>query len=275
MIAANTESDAGVPESAKGAGLKIGFLSADFKMTKPFRTSCGLVPSQVQTALRTSSGSSSVRILPPALNLLAHACALKRDRMIVVDIETTGMEPKKNSILSIGALDFENPENTFYGECRSDDGAEVSNIALKINGFTKEEINDPKKPTSEHLLKDFVKWAKKTKDRTIAGDNIWFDVGFLEINFKKHKLKWIFKKKYIELHEMSPLLTGLPWSLDAVLYMVGVPPRNRAHNALNDAELTAEAMARIAAGKSIIKKFKKHPIPDVFKNEKMRAVAGI
>lgn len=33
MIAANTESDAGVPESAKGAGLKIGFLSADFEMT--------------------------------------------------------------------------------------------------------------------------------------------------------------------------------------------------------------------------------------------------
>ena len=176
--------------------------------------------------------------------------------MIVVDIETTGMEPKKNSILSIGALDFENPENTFYGECRTDDGAEVSNIALKINGFTKEQINDPKKPASEQLLKDFVKWAKKLKDRTIAGDNIWFDIGFLKENFRKRKMKWVFNKKSVELHEISALTTGVPWSLDAVLYMVGVPPRNKAHNALNDAELTAEAMARIAAGKNLFKKFK-------------------
>jgi DNA polymerase III epsilon subunit-like protein len=200
---------------------------------------------------------------------------IKRDIMIVVDIETTGMEPLRNSILSIGALDFGNPENRFYGECRMDKGAEVTNIALKINGFTRREITDPKKPSSKDLLKDFSDWALKIKERTIAGDNIWFDIGFLKEYFRKYRLKWIFKKKYVELHEMSPLLTGLPWSLDAVLYMVGVPPRNKTHNALNDAELTAEAMARVAAGKSIIKNFNKHPVPDIFKNKNMRAVAGI
>ncbi len=192
--------------------------------------------------------------------------------MIVVDIETTGMEPLRNSILSIGALDFENPGETFYGECRVDEGAEVSSIALKINGFTREQIEDPKKPTSKELLEAFSQWMNNIKDKTIAGDNIWFDIGFLEFNFKKNKMKWPFKKKIVELHEISPLTAGLPWSLDAILHMAGIPPRNDAHNALNDAELTAEAMARLAAGKNILKKYKKYPIPDIFKNELVRKI---
>jgi len=38
--------------------------------------------------------------------------------MIVADIEATGLDPRKHSILSIGAVDFEHPERQFYGECR-------------------------------------------------------------------------------------------------------------------------------------------------------------
>jgi len=190
------------------------------------------------------------------------------DNMIVVDIETTGMDPNKNSMLSIGALEFENPENTFYEECRMDDGAVVNNISLKINGFTLPEIKDAKKPTSKELLKHFLAWMRPIKDNTIAGDNIWFDIGFLQENFRRMKVKWPFRKKSVELHELSPLLAGLPWSLDAVLYNVGIPPRNNAHNALNDAELTAEAMARVAAGKNIIRKFSKYPVPAIFRIRK-------
>ncbi len=195
--------------------------------------------------------------------------------MIVVDIETTGMEPGRNSLLSIGALEFENPDNTFYGECRADEGAEVSNIALKINGFTRKQIKDPKKPASHELLEDFVKWAKKIKNRKLAGDNLWFDIGFLEEYFGKLKMKWIFGKKSVELHEISAFTAGVPWSLDAVLYMVGIPPRDSSHNALNDAELTAEAISRMKHGKGLIKKFSVYPVPDIFKNAVLRKVAEI
>ncbi|MCD6495745.1 MAG: 3'-5' exonuclease [Candidatus Aenigmarchaeota archaeon] len=189
--------------------------------------------------------------------------------MIVVDLETTGMDPERNSIVSIGALDFDNPENTFYGECRMDEGAEVSNIALKINGFTLPEIRDKSKPSSRELLADFLEWLASIKDKTIAGDNIWFDIGFLRENFKKNGMKYPFKKKSVELHEQCKILAGLPWSLDAVLYYVGIPPRNKAHNALDDAELTAEALSRLLNGKPLLKRFRQYPVPDVFvKKEK-------
>lgn len=65
--------------------------------------------------------------------------------MIVFDVETTGEDSRKHSIVSIGALEFSNPKNQFYEECRIWEGAEVQEIALKINGFTEENIRDPKK----------------------------------------------------------------------------------------------------------------------------------
>ena len=56
--------------------------------------------------------------------------------MIVVDVETSGLDDEKNSLLSIGAVDFYNPKNQFYGECRVREGAEVNPEALEVNGFT-------------------------------------------------------------------------------------------------------------------------------------------
>ena len=59
--------------------------------------------------------------------------------MIIVDVESTGIEPEKHSILSIGALDFDNPENQFYGECRAWDWAHIMDESLVVNGFSREE----------------------------------------------------------------------------------------------------------------------------------------
>jgi len=42
--------------------------------------------------------------------------------MVVVDVETSGLDPQKYAMLSIGAVDFENPERQFYAECRAFDG---------------------------------------------------------------------------------------------------------------------------------------------------------
>ena len=38
--------------------------------------------------------------------------------MIVVDVEASGTEPHKHSIVSVGALELEKPDRQFYGECK-------------------------------------------------------------------------------------------------------------------------------------------------------------
>lgn len=183
--------------------------------------------------------------------------------MIVVDIETTGMSPKSNSIVSIGAVEFENPKNTFYGECRAEKGLAADPVSFQINGFTLKQVNDPKKPTADNLLKDFTSWVNKIDEKTLAGDNIWFDTGFMKEKMKKFKVKWPFARgEPVELHEISPLTFGIPWSLDLILKVVGVPEREGAHHALDDALLTAEAISRLALARPLIAKYRKHPVPD-------------
>ncbi len=65
--------------------------------------------------------------------------------MLIVDVETTGTEPEKHSIVSIGAIDFHNIKPHFYQECRIWEGAEFSLEALNVNGFSTIEIVHPKK----------------------------------------------------------------------------------------------------------------------------------
>jgi DNA polymerase III epsilon subunit-like protein len=182
--------------------------------------------------------------------------------VIVADIETTGMSPKRNSIVSIGAVEFENPDNTFYGECRVEEGLEMDPVSFQINGFTVKQVTDRRKPQGEALLRKFSSWVEKIDERTLAGDNIWFDTGFLKEKMRKSGIKWPFRGEPVELHEISPINEGMPWSLDIVLRIVGMPERKCAHNALDDAMLTAEAISRLAFGKVLIKKYARHKVPD-------------
>src|SRR3989344_4491426 len=100
--------------------------------------------------------------------------------MIVLDVETTGLNPEKNSLVSIGALDFYDPEDRFYEECRAWDGAEVWPEALLRNGYTEEEVRNPDKKTEADITLNFFEWLKSKNDITIAGQNCYIDLQFVE-----------------------------------------------------------------------------------------------
>src|SRR3989344_6373705 len=102
--------------------------------------------------------------------------------MLVIDVEASGVEAHKHSIVSVGALDLHNPSNRFYEECRVWDGAHIMDDALAVNGFTKEQITDPKKQSEADLVHKFMEWSEGLEERTFAGQNGSFHPGF----FKKH-----------------------------------------------------------------------------------------
>ncbi len=177
--------------------------------------------------------------------------------MIVVDVETSGVSPKENSILSIGAIEFGNKENCFYGECRLRDGAKVEDEALKINGFSMEKINNAD-ISCEQLLINFIEWSRKIEDRTLAGHNVHFDFWFLYDHSKIFKIEWIFGIRVVDLHSAmyfymlkNKIILPMKYnhssmSLDFILdYLKLEKRKNIFHNALEDAKLTAEAFSKL------------------------------
>jgi len=63
---------------------------------------------------------------------------------VVFDCETTGLDWKRNSIVSLGAVDLISGD-TFYEECKILPGTEIDVNALGVNGFTKDEVLDEQK----------------------------------------------------------------------------------------------------------------------------------
>ena len=100
--------------------------------------------------------------------------------MIVIDIEASGVDYQNCSIIAIGALEFENPSNRFYGECRIWEGAHMQPEASLIHGFSEESMTDPGKVPEGELVRMFLEWSQHMSDRTLAGQNVSFDRDFLK-----------------------------------------------------------------------------------------------
>lgn len=194
--------------------------------------------------------------------------------MIVLDVETSGLIPSKHSILSIGALDFANPENQFYEECRIWDGAEVEEEALNINGFSREQITDEGRQTEAELIASFVAWSQACSGGcTLAAQNPSFDLEFVQAACERAGIACPFGKRTIDIHSVvwlhmqqhgveAPVHNGRSAiSLDTALSYCGIPAEPKPHNARTGALCHAEVLARIAYTKKIVPNFSTYDIP--------------
>ncbi len=193
--------------------------------------------------------------------------------MIIVDVETTGLNPLKNSIVSIGAVDFENPANFFYEECRIWKGAQISEEALHINGFTRAQVQDPRRKSLEDLMKAFLAWATNASDPTLAGANVYFDLSFLKVSAQRYTLEWIFSYRTIELQSLyyvhvlkrtiqaAEKFSRPERSTDKILKYVGLPEEPKPHIGIVGAKMEAEAFSRLISGKGLLPEYQQYPIP--------------
>lgn len=195
--------------------------------------------------------------------------------MLVIDVESSGTDPLKNSILSIGALDFDHPDNQFYDECRAWDGAHINDEALAVNGFTKEEAIDLSKKTEEEVVKAFIAWAKPLRDWTFAGQNPSFDRDFIRAACLRNHIDFPFAHRTLDTHSLAymHMVKGgvVPpfdaakhrssLDLDAILQYVGVPEEPSPHNALTGAMSHAEVVSRLLWGRALLPDFEMYPIP--------------
>ncbi len=203
--------------------------------------------------------------------------------MIVLDIETTGLDFKKCGIWQIGAIEFENPKNYFLEEARIDNEDEILNYAgakktvYEITGKKDSDFRNPELQTQKKLLENFFRWIEKTKVRNFLCEGPQFDVGFILTKARKYNLEIPFYHRSFDLHTISQLRyfqtkeeflikenhsdMGLPNTLQ----FCGMQNNRKSHNALEDCKLEAECFSRLLHGKGSFPEYSQFPVPDYLK----------
>lgn len=198
--------------------------------------------------------------------------------MLVVDVESSGLDAKLHSILSVGAFDLAKPEHRFYMECTVWPGAHISAEALEVNGFTEDECRNGRKSetvTEAELITQFLEWSQHLGDRTIAGQNPSFDRDMLKAAAQRAGKSWDLAHRTIDSHSlcfMHMVKRGLvppldeqhrrsALDLDAVLVYCGIPAEPEPHNALTGALCHGEVISRLLYDKKLLPEFNQYEIP--------------
>lgn len=193
--------------------------------------------------------------------------------MIIVDVETTGTNPEIHSLVSIGAIDLSKPDIQFSDECRVWDGAHIDDEALKVNGFSREQVSDPQKKTEKEMVELFLAWLEERGDMIILGQNVFFDVEFIKEGANRGGLANTLSRRIVDMHSICfahmirrgivPPTLNRKTALDSdrIMEYVGIPKEPKPHRALNGALWEAEAFSRLLFDKILFSQFSTFPIP--------------
>lgn len=199
--------------------------------------------------------------------------------MLILDTECSGLHPERHSILSIGALDFRNPDNRFYGEChvweKGGIQAEIMDDALAVNGFTMEQATDETKQSEAELIASFLEWSKDLPERTLVAQNVAYDKGMLEAAARRAKANWNFAYRSVDVHSLCWMhmvkANGVPpideehkrsrLNSKAILQYCGLPAEPDPHNALTGALWHAEVTSRLLYDQKLLPEFAEFDIP--------------
>jgi DNA polymerase III subunit epsilon len=161
-------------------------------------------------------------------------------RQIILDTETTGLEPASHRIVEIGCVELVNRRltgNNFHRYLNPD--RESDEAALEVHGLTTEFLAD--KPRFTEVAEELIAFVSGAE---IIIHNASFDVGFLDAELKRIKRRAF--PSYVSgvidsLALAKELHPGKRNNLDALCDRYGVSNAHRTlHGALLDGQLLAE-----------------------------------
>lgn len=172
-------------------------------------------------------------------------------RQIVLDTETTGINPKQgNRIIEIGCVELYERKltgNNFHRYINPERDSEEG--ALAVHGLTTEFLRD--KPRFHEVVEELREYVK---DAEVIIHNAPFDLGFLNHEFGMLKLPTFdshIKSVIDTLVQAKEMRPGKRNSLDALCEHFGISNAHRKlHGALLDAELLADVYLAMTRGQN-------------------------
>jgi DNA polymerase-3 subunit epsilon len=173
---------------------------------------------------------------------------IDRVRFVVLDSETTGLDPRTDRLITIGAVGVENGEILLADTFDALIAVDYNTPAVMVHGVTRDESRRGlQEPEAIERFLDYL------GDGVIVGHHIGHDVGTLDAACERH---WGFHLENrsldtmdLTLHlERDGALAGYPpvrqFTLDALCEMFGVIQYDR-HTASGDAFMTAQVFQRL------------------------------
>lgn len=157
---------------------------------------------------------------------------------VVVDLETTGLDPMRDEIVEIGAVKIKNSEIVEEYHTLIKPTKSMSRMSERLTGINDEMLKDA--PTFEEVFPGFLEFIK---DATLVAHNANFDYRFLRSAVKRVlNEEWEFQ--YIDTLGLSKALLDMKsYSLDRIAKKLKIGDF-RHHRALDDARITAKIFLR-------------------------------
>jgi len=172
-----------------------------------------------------------------------------REIYISVDVEAAGPLPPTYSMLSLGAVDVDDPKATFYIELRPVNDASVPG-AMKVVGRALQDFaqtgRDPKEAMAAFC--DWLELVAKNGKPVFVGFNATFDWTFVNFYFHQYLGKNPFGIGGIDIKSYYMGLSGVTWEdtrSSRIPKEYKDSSRRHTHNALDDAIEQAEIFRRM------------------------------
>lgn len=177
-------------------------------------------------------------------------------RQIVLDTETTGIEPKEgHRIIEIGCVEVVNRRLTGnHFHVYINPGRQIEQEAIEVHGITNEYLAD--KPTFSQVAQEFVNFIKGAQ---LVIHNAPFDVGFMDHEFAmESSTKGVVTSEICDVLDTLTLARqmhpGQKNNLDALCKRYGIDNSHRTlHGALLDAEILADVYLLMTGGQTKLK----------------------
>lgn len=166
--------------------------------------------------------------------------------LVIVDLETSGLDPGEHEIIEIGAILVDRTTLLSLGtlELKVLPTKPVSPDAARVNGYTEEGWKNAI-PLSD-AMKKFALFAR---DANMLAYNVSFDWGFLQEAFRKTGIRDTMRYQRLDILTIAWFfLPGLrSYSLKSVCEEVGVDPESDVHEAIKGAHKAFEVYTYIAS----------------------------